>query len=186
VNVADIAVDGVLGSLAVPQQGGDLPLGINLYAFAAQVIVFGIVLIVLARWVFPVFTKTLDQRSRLIQEGVENTERSRRELAEAQRRIEALLEEARQQAQQTLAQAMTAGEHLRTEIEQEAQARAKEILAQAEKRIQQEVAQARAELRQQVADLAILAAERVIGHSLDSADNRRLVNEFVAQSRDLQ
>ena len=37
-----------------------------------------------------------------------------------------------------------------------------------------------------ISDLAIMAAERVIGHSMDSADNRRLVNEFVAQSRDLQ
>jgi F-type H+-transporting ATPase subunit b len=175
-----------LWSLFAPSAGGDLPLGINLWNLVAQMVTFFVVLIVLAKWVFPIFTKTLDQRTRVIQEGVENTERSRRELAEAQRRIEGLLEEARQQAQQTLAQATTAGEHLRTEIEQEAQARAKDILAQADKRIQQEIAQARAELRQQVADLAILAAERVIGHSLDSADNRRLVNEFVTQSRDLQ
>jgi F-type H+-transporting ATPase subunit b len=181
------SVDLVLGTLATPLQGGDeLPLGINLYNLIAQVVVFLIVLFILARWVFPIFTKTLDSRARLIQEGVQNAEQSRRELAETQRRIEGLIEEARQQAQATLASATQAAEHLRGEIEQQAQGRAQEILAQAEKRIQLEGAQARAELRQQVADLAIEAAERVIGTSLDSAANRRLVNEFVAQSRDLQ
>ncbi len=171
---------------AVAQAGDDLPLGINLWNFVAQVVTFLIVLGVLAKFVFPIFTKTLDNRARVIQEGVENTERSRRELAEAQRRIEGILEEARQQSQQTLSQATQAAERLRTEIEQEAQQRGREIVAQAEKRIQQEIAQARAELRTQVADLAIAAAERVIGSSLDTATNRRLVNEFVTQSRDLQ
>jgi F0F1-type ATP synthase membrane subunit b/b' len=47
------------------------------------------------------------------------------------------------------------------------------------------MAQARAQLRQEVADIAIQAAERVVGASLDSSANRRLVAEFVAQSRDL-
>ena len=37
-----------------------------------------------------------------------------------------------------------------------------------------------------VADLAIAAAEHVVGNSLDATTSRRLVNEFVAQSRDLQ
>jgi F-type H+-transporting ATPase subunit b len=174
----------ILASAA--QAADELPLGINILNLIAQIFVFLIVLFVLARWVFPIFTKTLDNRARVIQEGVENTERSRRELAEAQRRIEGILEEARQQSQQTLSQATQAGERLRAEIEQEAQQRGREIVAQAEKRIEQEIAQARAELRSQVADLAIAAAERVIGSSLDSATNRRLVNDFVAQSRDLQ
>ncbi len=174
----------VLGVAA--QRGDGLPLGINVGNLIAQVITFLVVLIVLAKWVFPVLTKTLDNRARVIQEGVENTERSRRELAEAQRRIEGILEEARQQSQQALTQATQAAEKLRAEIEAEAQQRGREIVAQAEKRIEQEIAQARAELRGQVADLAIAAAERVIGSSLDSATNRRLVNEFVAQSRELQ
>src|SRR5258706_10486621 len=56
----------------------DLPLGINVYNFVAQVIVFLIVLIVLARWVFPLLTKTLDQRAAVIREGVENAQKAQR------------------------------------------------------------------------------------------------------------
>jgi F-type H+-transporting ATPase subunit b len=163
-----------------------LPLGINIWSLVAQVFVFGVVLIVLARYAFPALTKTLGSREAVIREGIENTEKSRKELAEAQTRIEGMLEESRQQAQRLLAQANHAGEQLRTQIEQQAQERARDILAQAEKNTQQAVAQAKAELRREVADLAILAAERVVGKSMDTATNRQLVQEFVAQSKELQ
>ena len=83
-------------------------------------------------------------------------------------------------------EASQAGEQLRADIEAQAQARSKQILDQAERQIQQQVAQARSQLRQEVADIAIQAAEHVVGTSLDTATNRRLVTEFVAQSRDLQ
>lgn len=160
-------------------------LGINVWMFVSQLVSFLILFFVLQRFAFPILMRTLDKRALTIQEGVENAERARHELADAQRRIEELMQQARLEAQQTLAQATKAGEHIRTEIEQEARDRARQIIDQAEQRIQQEVAQARVELREQVADLAILAAEHVIGTNLDSATNRRLVSEFVAQSRGL-
>lgn len=161
-------------------------MGINVIAFVSQVIVFLILLIVLGIFVYPALIKTLDKRALTIREGVENAERARQELAKAEQRVEALLEQTRRDAQDSLAKATQAGERLRAEIEQSAHERAREILAQADKRIEQEIAQAKSELSQQVADLAIMAAERVIGTSLDSQANRRLVNEFVAHSRDLQ
>ncbi|MGH2514786.1 MAG: F0F1 ATP synthase subunit B [Ktedonobacterales bacterium] len=161
-------------------------MGINLYNFISQVITFLILLWVLAKFVFPALIKTMDSRERLIKEGVENAEKSRQELQNAQKRVEALLEEARRDAQATLARATQAAEHVRVEIEQDAQRRSREIITQAEQRTQQLVAQARAQLRQEVADLVIAAAEHVVGNSLDATTSRRLVNEFVAQSRDLQ
>jgi F-type H+-transporting ATPase subunit b len=157
-------------------------LGINVWMFASQLVSFLILFIVLRIWAFPILTRTLDKRALTIQEGVDNAQKAQRDLADAERRIAGMMEEARLQAQQTLDQALKAGEHVRAEIEQEARDRARQIIDQAQTRILQEVAQARNELRQQVADLAIMAAERVIGSSLDSATNRRLVNEFVAQS----
>jgi F-type H+-transporting ATPase subunit b len=154
-------------------------LGINVWMFASQLVSFLVLLFVLWRWVFPVLLRTLDKRALTIQEGVENARKAQSDLAAAEQRIAGMMEEARLQAQHTLDQALKAGEHVRTEIEQEARDRARQIIDQAQVRIQQEVAQARNELRQQVADLAIMAAERVIGSSLDSATNRRLIDDFV-------
>src|SRR5690242_1342032 len=107
-------------------------LGINVWMFVSQLVSFLILFLVLQRWGFPILIKTLDNRAHTIQEGVENAERARKELADAQQRIEGLMLQARQEAQQTLAQAIKAGEHLRTEIEQEARDRARQIVDQAE------------------------------------------------------
>jgi F-type H+-transporting ATPase subunit b len=94
-----------IGLIVGAASADELPLGINLYSLIAQAIVFGVVLFVLARYAFPVLTKTLASREKVIREGIENTEKSRKELAEAQTRIEGILEDARQQAQRSLAQA---------------------------------------------------------------------------------
>ncbi len=122
----------------------------------------------------------------MIQTGVENAETAKRQLAEAEKRVADMIEQARHEGQQALARATQAGEHLRADIEQQARQRADEIMAQAQKNIEQQVAQAKSELSRQVSDLAIMAAERVIGHSMNTEDNRKLVQEFVSQSRDLQ
>jgi F-type H+-transporting ATPase subunit b len=159
-------------------------LGINLGSLIAQLIAFVILLLVLQRFAFPVLTKTLDQRQARIREGIENAERASQALKDAEKRVEALMNDARLESQKVIATATQAAERLKADIEQQAQQRGREIEQQAAKRIEQQIAQAKAELRAHVADLSIAAAERVIGQSLDSATNRRLVDEFVSQSRD--
>jgi len=157
-------------------------MGINLVLFASQLISFLILFFVLWKWVFPLLIKTLDKRAQTIQEGVANAEKAQRALAEAETRIQGMLEDARKDAQHTLEQARKAGEQLRASIETDARGSATRIVQQAQAQTKQIVEQARADLRQQVADLAIMAAEHVIGNSMDTATNRRLVSEFVART----
>lgn len=161
-------------------------MGISLWNFLAQVVVFVIVVVILWVWALPTVNKFLDERSGQIQKGLEDAETAKRQLAEAETRVAKMIEQARQEGQQALARATQAGEHLRADIEQQARQRSDEILAQAQKNIEQQVAQAKSELSRQVSELAIMAAERVIGHSMNTEDNRKLVQEFVSQSRDLQ
>ena len=161
-------------------------LGINVGALVAQTVVFAILLAVLWIFVFPILTKTLDERKLKIQEGIDNAEKAKQDLASATARIEAMLNDARLESQKVIGTATTAAERLKSDIEAAAQQRAREIETQAGARIEQQITKAKAELRQHVADLAIAAAEKVIGGSMDNTTNRRLVDEFVAQSRDSQ
>src|SRR6266571_2381139 len=138
-------------------QGGSLfdGLGINAFAFLSQLVSFGIVFLILWRWGFPAIIKMLNQRQAVIREGIENAERAKRELAEATNRAEQVL----------------------------AHARAAQIEEQQVARIQQEAARAHAEISRLVVNLSIDAASKVIRKSLDSKDNRRLVEEFVSVSQ---
>ena len=156
--------------------------GINLWAFISQFVSFVIVFLILWRWGFPVILRTLDRRQAVIREGVENAERARRDLAEATARAEQVLQEARLQAQDTIARATRLAEQEGIRIQEEAHARAAQIEQQQIARIQQEAARARAELSRLVVNLSIDAAGKVIRKSVNTADNRRLVQEFVNAS----
>ena len=156
--------------------------GINAVAFLSQLFSFGVIFVVLWRWGFPVILKTLSERQRVIQEGVENAQRAKRELEEATDRAEQILLEARRQAQETIGNATKAAEAEANRIQEEARARAEEIAKQEIARIQQEAARARADLIRLVVNLSINAASKVIGKSIDSNDNRRLVEQFVSSA----
>lgn len=158
-------------------------LGINALALLSQIISFGIVFVVLWRWGFPVIIRTLDRRQATIREGVENAERARRELAEANAHTEQLLAEARRQAQDTIERAEKAAEREANRIIDEANSRAQQVEQQHIARIRQEAAQAREELSRLVVNLSIDAAGKVISKSVDTKDNRRLVQEFVSSSQ---
>jgi len=157
--------------------------GINGLAFLSQLVSFGIVFLILWRWGFPAIIKILDQRQAVIREGIENAERAKRDLENATRRAEGLLLEARRQSQDTIAQATKAAEAEAKRIQEEAHARAEQISKQEVARIQQEAARAHAEISRLVVNLSINAASKVISKSVDSKDNRRLVEEFVSNSQ---
>ena len=156
--------------------------GINPFAFLSQLVSFGIVFLILWKWGFPAIIKTLEKRQAVIREGVDNAEKARHDLAEATARAEQVLQEARLQAQETINQATKAAEREANRIQEEAYARSAQIEQQQVARIQQEAARARAELSRLVVNLSISAAGKVISKSVDSSDNRRLVEEFVHAS----
>ncbi len=156
--------------------------GINLWAFLSQLVSFAIVFLILWRWGFPVIIRMLERRQAVIREGVENAERAKRDLEEATARAEQLMQEAGRQAQERIAQATRIAEKEANRIQEEAYARAAQIEQQQVARIQQEAARARAELSRLVVNLSITAAAKVISKSVDTTDNRRLVEEFVNAS----
>jgi F-type H+-transporting ATPase subunit b len=157
--------------------------GVNLIAFLSQLVSFGIVFLILWRWGLPAILSTMEKRQAVIREGVENAEKAKRDLEEATRRADELMLEARRQAQDTIAQAAKAAEGEANRIREDAHAQAEQISKQQVARIQQEAARAYADLNRLVVNLSINAASKVISKSVDSSDNRRLVEEFVSTSQ---
>ncbi|MBV9229726.1 MAG: F0F1 ATP synthase subunit B [Chloroflexi bacterium] len=166
--------------LIIAQASGGL--GINALAFISQLISFLIVFVLLWKWALPAVLRTLEKRQAVIREGVENAERAKQELAEASAEAERILTEAHRQAQETIDRGIKLGDQERRRIEEEAYARAEQISQQQIARIQQEANRARTELSRMVVNLSIDAAGKVIGKSVNTKDNRRLVEEFVTAS----
>jgi F-type H+-transporting ATPase subunit b len=163
--------------LAAGSGGISEGLGINLWAFVSQLLSFIIVFLALWRWLLPLLLKTMDNRQNVIREGVENADRAKRALAEADERASQIVTDARRQGQEIVEQEAN-------RIREEAHAQAEQIAQQNIARIHQEANRARADLNLQVVNLSINAAGRVVGRSVNNDDNRRLVEEFVTASND--
>ena len=157
--------------------------GINTLAFLSQLISFGVVFLILWRYAFPAILRTLEKRQGVIREGVENAEQARRNLQNANAEADRIRLQAQQEAQEIIAQAQKTAERESVRIQEETQERVHQIEQQQIARIKQEAAQAREELSRMVVNLSISAASKVISKSVDTKDNRRLVEEFVSASQ---
>ncbi len=145
------------------------------------IVVFAISLFILSKWVFPRIGEALDKRAKTIDAEIDAAAQLRREAEKVLEEYRERLAEARAQSEEILQRArQTADAH-----EQEARERVSEILAEASKRAEREIdaATKRAldDIRREVADLTIIATEKVVRKTLDDADQRRLVEEALAE-----
>ena len=157
-------------------------LGINLPGLVAQLINFGI-LLVLFSWLFKRFLfPMLDERKRKIQEGLEASEEAKRRLTQTEQEVAREMEKVRQEGQALIAQAQQMSARIHEEARQTARAESEQILERARAEIQLERDAAIADLRREFVDLTITAAERVIKRSLDHKAHRELIQEVLAEA----
>ncbi|MGA2469303.1 MAG: F0F1 ATP synthase subunit B [Solirubrobacteraceae bacterium] len=144
-------------------------------------VVFGAAFIILRKYVFPPIAKVLDDRQHAIDESMDAQERLRVEAEKVLAEYRARLEEARTQAEEILAHARRTGEEHERETIEAARKRRNELLDQTRRDIEDETRRAIGEIRKEVANLTIIATEKVTRKALDSADQRRLVEEALGE-----
>jgi F-type H+-transporting ATPase subunit b len=148
----------------------------------AQLLIFLVMLGVLYRFAWGPLLKILNERRARIAQGVEATQKALQELEAAERERQAKLEETRREAQVILDRIAKQGEDLRKELEAKAREQADGLIAKARAEIQQERQKAVQDLRSQVADLAVMAAGRIIGESLDAKKHRELIERTIEEA----
>ena len=145
------------------------------------ILTFLIVLWVLRRFAFGRIQGLIDQRRDRIREALDEADKARQEARdlrelvrkereEAKVERERILDESRRQAQVQLDQARTAAD---TDL--------KERLEKNREELEAENARLREQIRRDVVELTLLAAEKVTGKVLDEDDQRRLIDETVAE-----
>ena len=144
-------------------------------------VVFGISLYVLAKVAFPRIAEALDKRQKAIEDSIETSERVKREAQQLLEEYRERLAEARGQADEIVARARRTGEAAENEIVAEARAKREEMMEQTRRDIEAETRRAIQQIRAEVADLTVLATEKVTRKSLDDADQKRLVEEALAE-----
>jgi len=144
-------------------------------------ITFGISVFVLRRYAFGPLAKLIDQRRTAVQDSMDAAEQTR---AEAHRLLEEYKEslaKVRIESEEILERSRTTGEHAKAELVAEARTQADRVLVQAHDQIERDTRAALRELKGHIAELTALATEKVAAGSLTDADQRRLIDEALAE-----
>jgi F-type H+-transporting ATPase subunit b len=142
---------------------------------------FGVTFYVLKRVALPRIGEALEKRANAISENIKASEKQREEADELLAEYRQRLKEAREQADDITARARKAAENLEREATDEGKAKREELVAAARRDIEAETRRSLEQIRREVADLTVLATEKVTRKSLSEEDQKRLVEEALAE-----
>jgi len=145
-------------------------------------VIFGITLFILRRYVFGPVGAAIEKRRADISTSIEEAERARDEAAALLEDYRARLAEARREADLLREQARKEAEKQGQELLTQAQAQRDRVLSDAETQIEAQARAAASGLRDDVVTLALMAAEKVSRRSLSDDDHRRLIQEAIDEA----
>jgi F-type H+-transporting ATPase subunit b len=159
-------------------------LGINGLFLLSQIVNFGILFFVLRVLLWKPLLQRLDDRRQMLEKEKADAEA----VADARTNIDTerqqTLEQAREEAQKIVAEAREQAGALTEQASQDARQEASEILAEARQAAEEERNSILGEMRGQITTLAIAAAQKIVGTTLDEQRQWALVESFFSGIRE--
>jgi F-type H+-transporting ATPase subunit b len=145
------------------------------------IVFFVIVLVVLKRYAFGPIQKTIDDRRDRIRSAIDEADNARDEARRLLEEHKQLIGQARSEAEEILSEARRIGEAQRERVREEADADRARRLEETQRQVEQATNQAIGQIRDEVGRLSVIAAEKIARKSLDDGDQRRLIDEALAE-----
>lgn len=133
------------------------------------------------KFVWPPIMRALDERKKIIADGLAAAERGKREQALAEKKALETLKQARHEAAEVIALAEKRAAEIGDEAKNQAKAEAERIVTAAKADIDQEVNRAKESLRAAVAELAVAGAARILEKEVDAKVHARLLDGVAKQ-----
>lgn len=153
-------------------------LGINLGFLLVNIINFILVFVVLKAWVWGPITKMLEERKRKIAQGLEDARVAADARANAEEAAEKIVGEAQAKAGDIIKDATLRAESLQKEIVADADKVIQTERENALAEVEEERVRLLSEMRGDVSAIAIAAAQKLIGETLDEKRQHALLSEF--------
>ena len=166
---------------AKKEEGGNFLVKPGVGLMIWLLLAFGITLLILRKYAFPAISEALDKRQRAIEDSIDLARRTKDEAEQLLEEYRERLKAARTQSEEIIARARKAGEQLERESSETAKVKREELMEQTRRDIEAETRRAIEQIRNEVADLTVMATEKVTRKTLTEADQRRLVEEALAE-----
>lgn len=156
-------------------------LDIDIWNFIWSAINIILLFILLKIFLFKPVGKIMDERTRAIQDDIDNAKKSKEEAEALKQEYADNISSAKEEAQKIIMKAHEDAETEKAAILKRSQEEADRIITDANNDIESERKRVISQAQTQIADLAIEAASKIIGENLDDEKNRRLVDEFLSE-----
>ena len=145
-----------------------------------MMISFGIVLLILARYGFPVILKAVEKRKNYIEASLVAAREAQEELGKVVQTGERMLAEARRDQHAILKETTRLKEQLIEEARAAAAAESEKMLASARKKIEAEKEEALRTIRREVSTLSVELAERILREKLgDEQEQMNMIDRLL-------
>jgi F-type H+-transporting ATPase subunit b len=145
------------------------------------IISFLVTLFVLKRYAFGPIQRMIDQRRERIEQAIAEADNARDEARRLLEEHRKLIGQAKSESEEILAEARRVADAQRERVRRETDDDRKRRLDETRRQIDQATVQALGQIREEVGRLSLLAAEKVTRKSLDRADQKRLIDEALAE-----
>lgn len=151
------------------------------FTLIAQALAFAALVWIIATKIWPPLLAAIEERQKKIAEGLAAADRSQKDLAQAQEKVDELVREARSKANEIIEQAHGRANQILEKAKEEAVELAERQKARAQDEIATAVFRAKEDLRKQVSVLAVAGAERLIKREIDANAHKALLDELAAE-----
>jgi F-type H+-transporting ATPase subunit b len=158
-------------------------LGLNLGYLLFQIFNFTILVILLYAWAYKPILNMMEKRKKTIAQGLEDARVASEARANAEQEAAKILAEAQNKANLLVRESTDRAEAAALEIRASTDAEAAKEREAALAEVEVERDRMLGDLRSQIATLAIAAAQKLVGESLDEQRQHALINEFFSGVR---
>lgn len=141
--------------------------------------IFGLLLLVLGRFVWKPILEAVRKREERIRESLEQAEQVQAEASRAMAEQKVEMEAHRQQMTETIKRAKVEADRAGKEALEKAKSEAAEMIVSARRQIEEERNKAVEAVRVEAVEIALAAASHLMRQSLDKADHKRIVDEYL-------
>jgi F-type H+-transporting ATPase subunit b len=169
----------VLRSEAEGGEAAFSPFDINTGLIFWTLIIFGLLLAVLAKWVWPALVRSVEEREQKIAHQLDEAEKMNAAARAALEEHKRLLAGAKEDAQALISEAKSVAGKERELLLEKTRGEQRQMLDRAKQEIDAERDRAVTRLRREAVDLSLAAAAKLIEKRLDAEDDRRIVEEYL-------
>ncbi|MCX7105669.1 MAG: hypothetical protein RIS10_1362 [Pseudomonadota bacterium] len=142
-----------------------------------QMITFALLVWFTMKYIWPPLFDSLEERKKKIADGLAAAEKGQEDIVLAEKKAKGVLKDAKLQSSEIVTLAQKRANEIVEESKDIAKKEGERLIVAAKAQIEQEIQQAKEGLRKEVADLALSAAEQILGAEIDKTKHQDIVNK---------